>query len=227
MLAIIDGDIIAYTVAAGCEEYDEKTAISKCAEYVEDLVYDYAECENAIGFLSDKNNFRDSIAKTKPYKGNRTQPKPKHLKTVRGYLMDAWGFVLTQNQEADDAMGIEAYNSEPDSYIICTTDKDLNMIRGWHYNPMKNMKFWIDESETLKHFYTQLLTGDRVDNIPGLYGIGPKKAEKILKDAKTEQQMFEAVLEAYDGNIEYLTEQGQLLWIRRQENEIWQPPSST
>jgi 5'-3' exonuclease len=113
---------------------------------------------------------------------------------------------------------------EPEDYIICTTDKDLNMIRGWHYNMRKNEKFWVDEDDTLYTFYTQVLTGDRVDNIPGLHGIGPKKAEKILKGCKTEDQLYEAVLKAYDNNEEYLCEQAQLLWIRRKPNQLWRKP---
>jgi 5'-3' exonuclease len=70
----------------------------------------------------------------------------------------------------------------------------------------------------------QVLTGDRVDNIPGLKGIGVKKAEKILADCVTEKQLFEATLDAYKGDLEYLTEQAKLLWIRRKENQMWQPP---
>ena len=74
------------------------------------------------------------------------------------------------------------------------------------------------------YFYTQVLTGDRTDNIPGLHGIGPKKAAKILKGLKTEHEMFDAVLKAYDNDLEYLTEQGKLLWIRRKPNQDWKPP---
>jgi hypothetical protein len=69
MIALVDGDIIAYTVAAGCEDYDEKTALSKCSEYLEDLVFIHADCSDAEGFLTGYENFRISIAKTKPYKG--------------------------------------------------------------------------------------------------------------------------------------------------------------
>jgi len=202
MIALVDGDIVAYTVAAGCEDYDEKTALSKCSEYLEDLVFIHADCSDAEGFITGYENFRISIAKTKPYKGTRTQDKPKHLNLLRDYLTSAWGFSVEQYQEADDALGIAAYSMEPEDYIICTTDKDLNMIRGWHYNMRKN----------------------RVDNIPGLHGIGPKKAEKILKGCKTEDQLYEAVLKAYDNNEEYLCEQAQLLWIRRKPNQLWRKP---
>lgn len=224
MIALVDGDIVAYTIAAGCEEYGDKTAVSKCSEYLEELVYVHANCEDAEGWLTGYQNFRISIAKTKPYKGNRTQEKPKHLDLLRNYLVDAWGFKVEQYQEADDAIGIAAYSKEPDDYIICTTDKDLNMIRGWHYNMRKNEKFWVDEDDTLYTFYMQVLTGDRVDNIPGLHGIGPKKAEKILKGCKTEDELYSAVLKAYDNDEDYLCEQAQLLWIRRKPNQVWQKP---
>ena len=142
MIALVDGDIVAHTIAHGCEDYDDKTAISKCSEYLEDLVYIHAGCDDADGWLTGYQNFRIPIAKTKPYKGNRTQEKPKHLDLIRTYLNSAWKFSIEQYQEADDAIGIAAYELDPEDYVICTTDKDLNMIRGWHYNMKRNEKFW-------------------------------------------------------------------------------------
>ena len=142
MIALVDGDIVAHIIAHGCEDYDDKTAISKCSEYLEDLVYIHAGCDDADGWLTGYQNFRIPIAKTKPYKGNRTQEKPKHLDLIRTYLNSAWKFSIEQYQEADDAIGIAAYELDPEDYVICTTDKDLNMIRGWHYNMKRNEKFW-------------------------------------------------------------------------------------
>lgn len=54
-------------------------------------------------------------------------------------------------------------------------------------------------------FWTQMLTGDTTDNIPGCKGIGPKKAEKILAglDAKT---YGAAVWSTYMGNPKYSTQ---------------------
>ncbi len=102
-------------------------------------------------------------------------------------------------------------------------DKDLDMIRGWHYNFVKDKKYLIEDHDAIKHFYTQILTGDRVDNIIGLKGVGPKKAEKILEDCVTEEDMYKAVLKAYDNDETRVLENGQLLWIRRKENQIWSP----
>ena len=36
--------------------------------------------------------------------------------------------------------------------------------------------------------------------------------------------MFDAVCKKYKNDIDTITERGRLLWIRRQENEIWDPP---
>jgi 5'-3' exonuclease len=83
----------------------------------------------------------------------------------------------------------------------------------------------VNDKEAIKNFYRQILTGDKVDNIEGLRGIGPKKADKILGDYDTDIAMYEAVLKAYDGNTERVLENGQLLWIRRKEDEVWQPPT--
>lgn len=225
MLALLDADIIVYRIAFASQEDNEKITIARAAEFVEDLVMkpwvsDYK------GFLTGSNNYRKEIAVTAPYKGNRVQERPVHYQLVRDYLVSAWGCEVIEGQEADDAIGIAAYNygDDDEAYIIMTIDKDLDMIRGWHYNFTKDIKYFVQEDETIRTFYTQVLTGDRVDNIPGLKGIGPKKAEKILKDCTTEKEMYAAVLEAYDNNEEYLTEQAKLLWIRRKENQIWQPP---
>ena len=178
------------------------------------------------GFLTGPNNYRKEIAKTAPYKGNRTGDEPIHFDILREYLQTAWGFEEVEGQEADDAIGIAAYEFDSvDDYLIMTLDKDLDMIRGWHYNFAKNDKYLIEEYEGIINFYRQILTGDRVDNIIGLKGIGPKKADKILKDCKTEQELYDAVLKAYDNDTERVLENGKLLWIRRKPNEMWQPPA--
>jgi len=139
-------------------------------------------------------------------------------------MIDAWAFSVQETQEADDAIGIRAYSMGEEDYIICSIDKDLDNLRGKHYNFVKNEAYYVTEEQAIKNFYRQLLTGDRVDNIPGLSGIGPKKAEKILEGCVTEEELFKAVSQAYKGDLDYLTEQGQLLWIRRKDGELWTPP---
>lgn len=224
MKALIDADIVCYRIGFASQDANEKIVLARTAEFMEELVMkpwvgDYQ------GFLTGSNNFRKEIAKTATYKGNRTQERPIHYDLIREYLVSAWGCTVVENQEADDAIGIAAYEfKDPEEFIIMSIDKDLDMLRGWHYNFIKDVKYQIDEYEAIRNFYKQILTGDRVDNIVGLKGIGPKKADKILQGCLNEKALYEAVLEAYDGDKERVLENGQLLWIRRKEGELWQPP---
>jgi hypothetical protein len=224
MIALIDADVVAYRIAFGCQDEPEKVAIAKVSEFLEELVFTYTDVEDCEGYLTGKQNYRFDIAKTAPYKGTRVSEKPKHLGIIRQYMIDAWAFSVQEYQEADDAIGIRAYTLGEDDYIICSIDKDLDNLRGKHYNFVKNQHYTITEEEAIKNFYRQVLTGDRVDNVPGLAGIGPKKADKIIKDCVTEAELFNAVLAAYDGDIDRMTEMAQLLWIRRKEGELWTPP---
>ena len=94
----------------------------------------------------------------------------------------------------------------------------------WHFNFVKGEWSKVNEFEGIKFFYTQILTGDAADNIKGLHGIGPKKADKLLKDVTTEEDMWDTVIKAYDGDRERVLENARLLWLRRYENELWEPP---
>jgi hypothetical protein len=225
MKALIDGDILVYRIGFASENETESIAIARCSEFIEDLILfnGFGEYQ---GYLTGKKNFRNEIAVTAPYKGNRKSAKPKHYQLLRDYMESAWSFTMIEDQEADDAIGIAAYEMEVGEYCICSIDKDLDMLRGDHYNFVKDERYFITEEEGIKNFYKQLLMGDRVDNIIGIKGIGTVKAERLLKECKNENEMYLAILEAYEGNAERVLENGRLLWIRRQHNQLWTPPSS-
>lgn len=168
-------------------------------------------------YLTGEGNFREEVAVTLPYKGNRDElHKPTHYTAIKQYLIDVWQAETVEGMEADDAMGIEQYKDlvYVDGYgyvnpidsaaspalaetIICTLDKDLDMIPGWHYNWRKKTKYWIDEEQAMRNFYKQMLMGDRTDNIQGVPKIGEKTAEKILATCTNEKEMFDAVQEQY------------------------------
>jgi len=226
MKALIDGDILVYRIGFASEEETESIAMARCSEFIEDLILfnGFGEYQ---GYLTGKKNFRNEIAVTAPYKGNRKSAKPKHYQLLRDYMESAWSFTMIEDQEADDAIGIAAYEMEVGEYCICSIDKDLDMLRGDHYNFVKDERYFITEEEGIKNFYKQLLMGDRVDNIIGIKGIGTVKAERLLKECKNENEMYLAILEAYDGNAERVLENGRLLWIRREPNQIWTPPNSS
>ena len=223
---LIDADYLIYGVGFASEEDSEKFAKSRLVETLEDMVYLHLKADSYEAFLTGKNNYRYEIAKTVPYKGNRKDAKkPKHYDALRECMITRLGAVVVDGQEADDEVAIRM-SADPDKYLLIGVDKDLRQIPGWHHNPHKAHTEYIDEFEAYKNFCLQLLTGDRVDNIPGLEGIGPVKAAKALKDAESKEALLQAAFEKYKEHghtIEYFTEQGQLLWLRRTEGELWQP----
>ena len=224
--ALIDADSLCYAVGFSSNDAEESIAIARLEETMTELCMEL-DCEDYKGFLTGKGNFRDAIAVTVPYKGQRVSEKPVHLQALRCHLVTSWGFTVVQGIEADDAVGIAAYAVPEDDTIMVHIDKDLNQFRGWHYNYKKKEKYYVTEFEGLTAFYTQILTGDRIDNIVGLKGIGPVKAKKVLEKCTNESELYQAVLKAYEGDQQRVLENGQLLWLQREPNQVWTPPSSS
>lgn len=223
MKALVDADILVYRFGFASEGDPAEFALARLSEFLDNL-YVTLPVDEVEGYLTGKGNFRNEVAVTAPYKGTRKADKPYHFDLLREYMQTSWGFVEVEGIEADDKLGIEAYKHEPEETIIVSIDKDLNMIRGNHYNFVKEEQYYITEDEAIRNFYLQMLTGDKVDNIIGLPGIGPVKSKKMLADCTTELEMYDVVLKAYDNNLDRVIENGRLLWILREEGQVWQPP---
>ena len=223
MHVLIDGDIIGYRIGFSTEEENEKIVVSRVATFIESMLWEDLDAETYQGYLTGSGNFRNDIARTAPYKGNRTAPKPKHLQFIRDYLVSAWDFKISEGEEADDAIAIEHTESNYTT-VIASIDKDFLQLPGKHWNFVKKEMTEVNEAEALLNFYRQVLTGDRVDNIIGLKGIGPVKADKILANCTSRAEMYLACIEAYGGSEERVIENCRLLWLRRTVGEIWQPP---
>lgn len=225
---LIDGDVVAYRAAFSPKSVSELDAAIKVDQVIDWIVKNTcysSEIDDFEVYLTGSGNFRHEIAVSYPYKGNRTdREKPKFLEYSRWYLKDNYGAVVSSGQEADDSIAIEATRVGP-SCIVASIDKDMLQIPCFHFNFKRNEWHEVDEFDGLRFFYGQMLTGDTADNIIGLNGIGPVKAEKILKDCETEEDLWDAVLSQYDGNTERLVENARLLWLRRQEEELWVPPA--
>jgi len=189
-------------------------------------------------FLTGQGNFRDAISITRVYKGNRDAlHKPRWYAEIKEYLIKHWKAEVVDGMEADDAMGIKQWSSRDysdtgnggNNTIICSIDKDMDMIPGWHYNFNKKLTYWIDEDVAIKNFYLQLLTGDITDNIQGITGMGPRGAAKALEGCGTEKEYYAKALAEYtaaygDKGEQMLNEMAQLLWIRRQPDKEWTAP---
>ena len=224
MIALLDSDILCYRVGFATQEEHENTAIETMAVFLEDLLmFDLVDCEEHELFLTGKTNFRHDIAVTEPYKGNRKgKEKPKHLPLLREYLQTAWAAKVSEGQEADDDIAIRATELKDDC-IIVSIDKDFKQVSGWHYNFVKREKSYVTPEEGLRFFYKQILTGDAADNIKGLHRVGDVKATKMLADAKTELELYRCCVEAM--GKERVLENARLLWLRREPNQIWEPPN--
>ena len=227
---LIDADIVAYRCSAATENDAEDIAHWQASEMVRRIVHETNAMQYHL-YLTGSDNFRYSVYPD--YKANRKDvPKPTWLQSVRAHLVTEWGAKVINGIEADDQLGIDQMMYDGTS-IIASIDKDLLMIPGFHYNFVKQEMRTVSPLEGLRHFYTQLIMGDRSDNIPGYDGKMRVKVPKFLEadvayleECMSESEMFEHVASMYDAGIgrEQLVINGKLLWIMRKENDHWNPP---
>lgn len=224
MQALIDFDIVAFSMAASAENDPVEVAYMRIDQMIHSIL-DTTRAETFRGFLSGSGNFRHEIYPE--YKANRKDlADPRWRRACKEYLVREWDAEVTDGYEADDALGI---NQTTDT-IICTIDKDLDMVSGMHYSwPIvrkgevvrEGRIYEVSEIEGLRSFYRSILVGDRTDNIFGVDGIGKVKAAKEIDHLETEEEMFERVAELYNGDMDRLRINGDCLWIQRQEHQRW------
>jgi hypothetical protein len=201
-------------------------------------------------YLSGPGNFRDGLATVKPYKGNRKEShKPHHYSAIRNYLQEVHDAVVIEGREADDAVAIEQYQN-PGKTCICTFDKDLDQVPGWHYDYNKFTFYYTDESEGQALFYEQVLSGDATDNIPGAYKIGKAKAETIVTEYLLENKddwkgLWQKIVDIYEWTVEHhgakvpywqlyneggaetvALEMARLVKMQEYEEQLWCPPGT-
>jgi len=230
-IALIDGDIVAYRCASSCsptktklEEEPLDVAIYRTNELMKKILYETGT-EHYKLYIGGKTNFRKQVDPL--YKANRTKPPPTHLKDVRDFLISEWKAEVTSEVETDDMLGID----QTDSTIICSIDKDLLQIPGKHYNFVTSVFTDITESMGRYNFYTQLIMGDKSDNVPGYDGKARTEVPKFLQPM-IETLMFYAehdfndwaflkyVYELYDDKERFFIN-GKLLYILRSLDEDW------
>ena len=180
-LGIIDADSILYRVAAACEDEDLETAQDTLRAFLYTNIYSPTQCKQYVFCLSGGESGRKEKATTKPYKGQRSKEKPKWLKPLREYLMDEYKAFAVGNLEADDVV-IAIYEKYRGYALLMGIDKDAKQLAGAHYNYVKQQFEVITDRDSQRYFFTQMLTGDSVDNIPGVPKVGAKGAEKLFAE---------------------------------------------
>lgn len=164
MQPLIDGDILVYEIGWAADvgwrsikEWKEGDVpldpppFDYVAELLDNRIAEICGCVMAtqppIIYLTGKGNFREAIAKRKPYKGTRKEDgKPWHYANIWAYLQVAYNGIIVEGMEADDAMCIEQManlkldqDAESGAYnfpytVICTRDKDLRQCSGFYYS---------------------------------------------------------------------------------------------
>ena len=164
--------------------YKEYEPLSHALANVKSVMARISEVGELVGvFLSSGENFRHRLATMKKYKGNRDDAiRPKYYAEVRKYLIDYYGALTFESIEADDALAM----CQKDDTAIVSIDKDLLQVPGYHYDWVKGDKMYISPEVGLRKLWLQVLTGDGTDNIPGIRGVGPVKARKLLADVPDE-----------------------------------------
>jgi DNA polymerase-1 len=227
MLALIDGDIVAYRCAAVVKDAAEGIAKWQADELLSRIIAD-VDASDWVVHISGDNNFRYSLYPE--YKANRRDMvRPKHLELIREHLVLEWNAQIADGIEADDALGIASQSEQSSECVVCSIDKDLLQLPGEHYNFVQRKWTQVSSFDGWKTFYRQVLTGDATDNIKGCPGIGPVKSEKLLAKAESLSDMYRAVSQAYsevykEGWWEQLNLNAQLVYVLRRENDKWEPP---
>lgn len=246
MIALVDGDLVAYRCAASCQKQGvvvEDLGIAQArANNLLTNIQDAVAQEDVQIFLSGQDNFRKTL--NPQYKANRKDmERPVYLEPLREWLVVEWGAQVTEGIEADDALGIHQtkYNAAGVGSIICSLDKDLLQVPGEHYSweifgTSATGNQWnrpaarrtVSPMEGLFNFYWQIVMGDASDNVPGYDGKMRQKVPKFLEQhyenmqvLETEQELFDYVKELYQLPLHDLLLNGTCLWIQREEGEDW------
>ena len=179
-IAIVDADSIYFRAAMSNQKTFEIRSM------IDTMMLDIqAQCFSDVTKVAvkGKDNFRHGLYPD--YKKNRPDLAPEIRKALNyghEYMKDKWEGIQADGMEADDLCAIWAYEARELEYpyVICGIDKDLKQIPGNHYNYNKKVHDFVDDDTANLNLMLQCLTGDTADNIPGLKGIGPVKAGKIL-----------------------------------------------
>lgn len=159
------------------------------------------------------NNFRYDIYTE--YKANR-EKKPIRFKEIKEWFCKEFKDIVTvaDGCEADDYLNMlswDDWNKYGEDSLFCSgyIDKDCDQSPGNKWNYDKNKLYFINEFEAHYNLCIQTLIGDKyVDNIPGipsvnnciqeifpiaLGGFGKVKANKVLSECKTIQELYDMV----------------------------------
>jgi len=173
------------------------------------LIEDHSIEHAAVVFdEGEEDTFRKEIYED--YKAHRDPPPDELLENIPYIkeIVQALDIPVLEvpGVEADDVIGTLATQAEEDGaeVVIVSPDKDFKQLLSDKvsiYKPAKgDQDFEIKTGETFREenglapaqFIDMLaLMGDDSDNVPGVYGIGPKTAQKLLREYHSVEALIE------------------------------------
>ena len=171
------------------------SSLTLFANTVEQMRRVFKPSHMAIAMESRTPTFRHQLYP--PYKGQREKMPEDIAASIdqAQELAAAWGIKTLQadGYEADDILGTLAERGARDGFevIVASPDKDLGQLAGPHtriYRPGETSPLGAEEicAQWGIAFPAQLidylaLAGDMADNIPGVPGVGPKTACRLIQ----------------------------------------------
>ncbi|MGH1471992.1 MAG: DNA polymerase I [Cellvibrionaceae bacterium] len=209
-LVLVDGSSYLYRAFHAMFKADLRTAsgqptgaIRGVTSMMRRLQKDYPDSEIAVVFDAKGKTFRDEIFAE--YKANRP-PMPDDLGSQVEPTLDiirAMGLplLIIDNVEADDVIGTLAAQATKDGHhvVVSTGDKDMAQLVSDHVTLVNTMtETKMDREGVIEKFGIPpeliidflALMGDKVDNIPGVPGIGEKTALGLLQGAGSLDEIY-------------------------------------
>ncbi len=214
-LAIIDGKSVFYRGYYAMPNLSTKDGVSTggvygfavmALEVIKRLKPDYV----CVAWDKPKTNIRKRLELYPEYKAGRKPAPPDFYAQIPllHELLQAFGWPLYEldDYEADDIMGTLALQaSEQDiNTLLITSDLDLLQVISDHTKVyalktgLSNIELYSRDSFEAKYQIKldqfldyKALVGDSSDNIPGVPGIGPVAARKLLEEHKTLDGIYE------------------------------------
>jgi len=186
----------------------------------------YADSEDYRLIISGGNgNYRNGLAKTLKYKGNRTD-KPILYSELKEAMVEQYKhkIILADHCEAEDICGwkakeqVDLFGEDFSKWEACISfiDKDVLMVYSpsINYNKFEEGFIFPSKLDCSRHLVSQIVAGDQsCDNIQGLpnlteevtkkfglrkaNGCGKTTAENLIASCETEKEMYERAVFSY------------------------------
>jgi hypothetical protein len=228
-IALIDADFIKYFVCNDIKkEIDKKVAYiyeDPAIKFTKKRLNKIFNSFDSAGIIfcfsgSSENTFRTGVSFEKKYKGNRTytplyEGELADKATCMRYIKERYPTLLYGDLEADDLLCM----LQDKETFIYSRDKDLIQVSGTHYDVEKHEFIEVSNEQALKFLMTQMLTGDSVDNISGIKGIGEVKAVELLTNLNAKESVVKVfnqyiIENGYFNGIDMFVESWNLLRLR-------------